>query len=88
MSCFSRTTVDRASLLGAMSRSQKETPDSRLDALNRVFYFSVLSLTPSKTHFRKLKSAYRSKFLAMVLTTSSITMGFDRCPFIPASKDA
>lgn len=28
------------------------------------------------------------RFLMMAFTTSSITMGFDKCPFIPASKDA
>ena len=33
-------------------------------------------------------ATYLSKFRAMVLITSSITMGFDKCPFIPASKDA
>ena len=33
-------------------------------------------------------ATHLSRFRAMVLITSSITMGFDRCPFIPASKDA
>ena len=33
-------------------------------------------------------ATHLSKFRAMVLITSSTTMGFDKCPFIPASKDA
>ena len=31
---------------------------------------------------------YILRFLEIVLTTSLITIGFDRCPFIPASMDA
>ena len=32
--------------------------------------------------------AYWFRFRAMAFTTSSMTMGFDKCPFMPASKDA
>ena len=33
-------------------------------------------------------ATHLSKFRAMVLITSSITIGFDKCPFIPASREA
>lgn len=40
--------------------------------------------------FRCLKEyifAQQFRFRAMVFTISSMTMGLDKCPFIPASKD-
>ena len=36
---------------------------------------------------RALQDVCRFRFLAMVLTTSSMTIGLDRCPFMPAASE-
>ena len=65
-----------------------------ITALGKQYLFLLIiihlsSLNQENTSIYVCANAtHLSRFRAMVLITSSITIGFERCPFIPASKDA
>ena len=65
-----------------------------ITALGKQYLFLLIiihlsSLNQENTSIYVCANAtHLSRFRAMVLITSSITMGFDKCPFIPASREA
>ena len=63
------------------------TEPAAFAGVHRNHYFDTIRRLRSR-NTRRCLCLYLSKFRAMVLITSSITIGFDRCPFIPASREA
>ena len=71
------------------SFTKKEISTRQGQYLFLFFIIHLSSLNQENTSIYVCANAtYLSRFRAMVLITSSITMGFDRCPFIPASREA